>query len=194
MKSGITIVIPSIPPRKELLSRALSSVFLQTHSVDAISISFDKNHQGSWHTRNSAISMVETEWLGFLDDDDELLPHHVEFLLNKQEETGADMLWGWFNVIGGTDPFPTYRGRQYNIEVPHIVPITYIVRTSLIKEAIHTMGGFQPDTSKVGAWDIQDMPLINQLVKLGAKTHADNEITWKWHHHKDNTSGLPTRW
>jgi len=193
---GVTIAIPSIPPRRELLARALNSVAAQTPApAAAVSIAYDTTHAGAWATRNRAAAAVRTEWTGFLDDDDELLPHHLDHLLRVHAITGADMVWGWFDVVGGIDPFPTYRGRQYDPGQPHIVPITYLVRTAALHHALAVMGGFQADDPHHGgSWDVQDQPLIDTLVKLGYTLHANPSTTWLWHHHGRNTSGLPTRW
>jgi hypothetical protein len=67
-----------------------------------------------------------------------------------------------------------------------------MVRTEYVLEALHSMGGFQADV--VGAWDVQDMPLINYMVKGGAKLHAIEDTVWRWYHHGGNTSGMPGRW
>lgn len=191
MNDDICIVIPTIPPRHALLLRALASVQAQRRAVAAISVAQDIRREGAWTTRNRALEAVTTEWTGFLDDDDELLSHHTEFLLDKATEHGLDMVWGWFRVIGGVDPFPMHQGRQYDITTPHIVPISYIVRTELLHEAVAAMGGFKPDG--IGAWDNQDQPLFDAMARLG-KHMAFPDITWHWHHHTSNTSGLPQRW
>jgi hypothetical protein len=164
----------------------------QTQPVSDVSIAIDHHHEGAWATRNRAMSGITTTWTAFLDDDDEFLPHHVQFLLNRCEEHGLDMAWGWFEIPGGGDPFPHYRGRQYDINQPHIVPITYIVKTEILKDAVASCGGFCPD--EIGSWDLQDMPIINAIHSLGAKMMAFPDTTWKWNHHLANTSGLPTRW
>jgi glycosyltransferase involved in cell wall biosynthesis len=152
----------------------------------------DTEHEGAWVTRNRAAAAVRTEWTAFLDDDDELLPIHVEHLLSVAAEHQADVVWGWFRVVGGGDPFPHYRGKQYDPAQPHVVPITYMVRTELLRAAVERMGGFMPDT--IGAWDNQDMPLLSEFAAQGGRMVASPETTWVWHHHGANTSGLPTRW
>ena len=193
MKRGIGICIPSIPPRRELLGRAIKSVTEQILPVEAVSVAFDVLHEGAWSTRNRALqNLASTEWVMFLDDDDELLPHCTRRLYDAVLETGADMVWGWYDVVGGGDPFPHYRGRQYSIDQPHIIPITYMVKTEYVMHALEKMGGFQGDTA--GSWDVQDMPIINHMVQCGAKLHAVEDTVWKWHHHGRNTSGMPERW
>lgn len=193
--STITVAIPTIPPRSMMLARAVLSAIRQDRPIDAVSIAVDHNHDGAWATRNRAAAAVSTEWTAFLDDDDELMPHHTAVLLDAAAEHQADIVWGWFRVVGGHDPFPWGQGKQYDPDSPdhHIVPITYVVRTELLHQAMAEIGGFGADDEQTGAWQVQDKPLFDLMCRLG-KAHAIAEPTWRWHHHATNTSGLPTRW
>lgn len=188
---GVTIVIPTIPPRAPLLARAMVSVMRQTNPVCAASIAVDADHEGAWATRNRALATVATEWTAFLDDDDELYAFHTEMLLELAAEQHADLVWGWFDVTGGIDPFPMHRGKPFDVDEPHIVPITYLVRTELLHDAVAATGGFLADDA--GAWDNQDQPLFVEMARRGV-TACTDRATWRWHHHSRNTSGLPTRW
>lgn len=191
MTPGVTVVIPTIPPRGPELARAIVSVMRQTWPAVGMSIAIDRDHEGAWATRNRALRTVDTEWTAFLDDDDEFYPHHLDVLGNLVIATGADLAWGWFDVAGGADPFPMHRGRPFDPDHPHIVPITYMVRTDLLHCAVEMTGGFLPD--EAGAWDNQDQPLFVQMARIG-KTACTEQATWKWTHHSRNTSGLPSRW
>lgn len=187
--SDVTICIPTIPPRERFLERAIVSVRQQTIPTDWV-VAVDENHDGAWTTRNRAAEMAKTEWIGFLDDDDVLMDHHVQHLLEIAFKHDAVMSWGWFHVIGGRDPFPHYRGRQYNPHHPHIVPITYLVQRDVFLKT----GGFREDAG-VGAWDAQDQPVIDEIFDLsGGALIASSRKTWWWHHHGGNTSGMPNRW
>ena len=190
--NAVTVVIPTIPPRARMLARAVTSVAGQTRPAAATVIVNDSTGGGAWETRTAGALHVRTPWCAFLDDDDELLPHHLATLLDLAETTGAGVTWGWFDVIGGVDPFPQHRGRPYDLADPHIVPITYLVRTAVLFEAIHATGGFAADPDETGAWDVQDQPLFDALVELGGAACTD-AVTWLWHHHGRNTSGLPSR-
>lgn len=186
--SDATICIPTIPPRAHLLERAVRTVQTQSRPTQCL-VEVDTEHRGAWETRNRAARAATTEWIGFLDDDDALFPNHVDWLLRVAQENNADMVWGWFVVIGGADPFPQYRGRQYDPTQPHIVPITYLIRRELWMDT----PGFQADVG--GSWDVQDQPVLDAAYeKSGGKLFATPEITWRWYHHGANTSGLPTRW
>ncbi len=48
------------------------------------------HHQGG--AKNIGLSMAQGEWIGFIDADDWVKPYYYEKLLQKAEETGADMV------------------------------------------------------------------------------------------------------
>src|ERR1700734_826097 len=85
---GVTIVIPTIPPRASMLKRAVASVDAQTKILAGLIIEADPEHTGSAATRNRALARVETEWVLFLDDDDQLMPNALQVLTEAQEATG----------------------------------------------------------------------------------------------------------
>jgi len=190
--NDVTVVIPTIPTRARMLVRAVASVMAQSAPAAAVVIATDADEVGAWETRNRGAAHVRTPWCAFLDDDDELLPHHLEHLLELADRTGAGLVWAWFDVIGGTDPIPHNRGRPYDLEAPHTVPITYLVRTDILFRAMVDTGGFQPDPDGTGSFDVQDHPVFHRMATLTG-TACDDAITWLWHHHARNTSGLPGR-
>jgi hypothetical protein len=191
-RDTVTVCVPTLTTRAPLLSRALASVGAQTRPADALAVAVDADRAGAWVTRNRAARMARTRWVAFLDDDDELLPHHLEHLLWAAAEQRADVVWGWFEVVGGNDPFPPhFPTKQYDPAQPHVVPISYLVRRELLEEATEQMGGFLPDGSSGGAWDAQDGPLMTAMCTLGGVLCPTGEVTWRWHHHGKNTSGLP---
>lgn len=186
----VTVCIPSIPTRADLLSRAVCSVSCQDRPADAISIAFDTKREGAGPTRTRALMAANTTWVAFLDDDDELLPHHLDLLLTTAREEEADVIWGWYHVQGGLDPLRLHEGRQWNRDHPHLFPITALVRTELAKE----VGGFDAPNHPSGAISGEDYPFWCRLNDLGAKFLHVNNRTWIWHHHGKNTSGMPHRW
>lgn len=189
---AVTIVIPSIPSRGRMLTRAIASCVEQTHPPAAIITSLDLDGAGAWGNRNRGALHVRTPWCAFLDDDDELLPHHLATLLTLAETASAGLTWGWFDVVNGADPFPQHRGRPFDPAAPHIVPITYLVRTEVLLEAMAAVGGFAADHAGTGAWDVQDQPVFVAMAELGGTANTA-DTTWLWHHHESNTSGLPER-
>jgi hypothetical protein len=191
--ADVTVCIPTVPGRYLQLCRAVKSVEDQDYPRHLIQVEAVLDHyprQGAWATRNRAAAAADTEWIAFLDDDDEFLPWHLSMLLQVADDWGVDMAWGWFEVVGGTDPFPMHRGRQFDPQEPHIVPITYLIRRELFIDT----RGFQPDTDVTGSWEAQDAGVILDAYTLsGGKLMAIPETTWRWHHHGWNTSGLPHR-
>lgn len=194
--STVTVVTPSIPTRAHLLVEALRSVADQTRLPDAISVAIDHHHNGAAATRNRALAPVTTDWIAFLDDDDLLDPHHLERLLAHAEETGADLVYPWFTVDGGTDPLGV-EGRPFDPEAlrrANYIPITYLVRTKVIQG----VGGFpgpgwhddlgiqlQPDVATCEDW-----AALLRMVDAGAVVVHLPERTWIWRHWGGNTGGV----
>ena len=191
----ITVAIPTIPPRSAQLTRAVQSVLVQTYPATAIAIAVDNDRQGAPATRNRALNSVTTEWVAFLDDDDEFMPQHLERLVHHAQETGADYVYSWFECVGGSDPLG-YFGKVFDHDNPTDTTITVMVRTELAKQV-----GFYPLILEEGYPLCEDMWFTRGCVAAGAKISHCPEITWKWHHWgwglpgiQGNTSGLPSRW
>lgn len=203
---SICVVIPSIPTRKEQLGRAVLSVTAQTLPADQISISIDNERIGSSRNRNRAAFAADTDWVAFLDDDDEMDPNHLEVCMAHAERTGADLVFPWHRILRYGQPLPdlfTQRGIAdadivEKLDKGNFIPITVLVRTELLK----SVGGF-PDP-KSEEWPLSsatDWGCWKRLVRAGAKFSHINEVTWTWHHwgwgkpgQPGNTSGQVTRW
>ena len=211
---SVTVCIPSIPPRSDLLKRALKSVSAQTRPVTDVAIAFDTLKQGAGPTRSRALATVRTEWTAFLDDDDELKPKHVDLCLEWARATDADVVYPWFDVVSGGDPFPMFEGQAWDPAAPHIFPITVLAKTEAFHAAAEKLGGFPSppgmgshivtphldETGKVveaidpNHWSGDDWPFWWTVNDMGYTISHLPERTWLWHHDSGNTSGLPTRW
>lgn len=193
MRPGVTAVIPAIPPRvgDGKLNRALASVLGQTRAVDAVSVSIDHGRTGSSVNRNQALAGVRTEWTALLDDDDEWGPDHIALLMAHARETGANLVYPWFNVPGGFDPWPHREGEPFSREAlrgENYIPITVLVRTELLRD----VGGFRPKGPPDNPCD--DWGTWEALLDRGARFEHLNRRTWTWHWHGTNTSGRRDRW
>ena len=186
----ITIATATIPPRVGpggLLERAVNSVKTQTlQPSGGISAALDVNHEGAAVTRQRALDAVRTEWVAFLDDDDELYENHLQVLTELAREHDASYVYSWFN---GNNPFPMHRGRQMDVNDPHHTTMTVMVKTELAKEA-----GFRNHPDENAVWPGEDWNFTLRCIALGATFAGTGEITWNYHVHRGNTSGLPTRW
>jgi glycosyltransferase involved in cell wall biosynthesis len=197
IRSGITAVIPSIPPRVgKQLHRALDSVLMQTRPVDAISVSVDHGRRGSALNRTRALSGVGTEWVALLDDDDEWMPEHVGLLMQHAIETGADVVYPWFDIpeVPWGDPWPEREGQPFDEELlrkGNYIPITVLARTELLWAA----GGFTSKDPENPDSMCDDWGTWERLLASGAKFSHLNRRTWLWHWWggpgEGNTSGRP---
>lgn len=188
----ISVVVPTIPPRARLLMRALASVAAQTRMPDEIIVTVDHDARGATWTRQHGLDQATGDWVAFLDDDDELLPLHLERLLEVAESSDADMVFPWFHVVGGRDPFPQHFGRQWNRTDPTQTTITFLVR----RQAAIDCGGFlEPDdagTDGDGHRAGEDFRFVCRLGEKHRIVHLP-ERTWRYHHDSHNTSGRPWR-
>lgn len=193
----VAIVIPTIPPRHGMVLEAVESVLNQAADGVIPIVVQDRRREGAWATRNQGIAhacSMDVDWIGFLDDDDLLLSNHVETLLQVARDHDARVVWSWFDVEGGRDPFPLHRGKPYDPEHPHIFPIPYLVEATAMRQMFHETGGFQADPNGTGNWLIQDWPVVDALWRITEGAFACTpEVTWIWRHHGRNTSGLPGR-
>ncbi len=89
----VTFVIPCAPYHIHLLPRALASLHAQTVPVDHVAI-FDADRRGAGWARNRGIERVKTEFLVFLDADDEVLPSYAERTLARWR--GKFVYTDWF--------------------------------------------------------------------------------------------------
>lgn len=184
----ITLIITTIPPRAALLREMLHSVAEQTLLPAQIIIESDPQHTGSAATRNRAMEKVTTPLLCFADDDDILEPHHLETLMYGMEESGADVVYSGYTVVGGTDPRPDREGKPFDAE--ELRRGSYITVSSLVRTGLARQAGFcvVPGTS------LDDWGWYLGLLDLGAIFHHVPEKTYRWMHWEGNTSGLGTRW
>lgn len=208
----MTVLVPTIPGRDELLARAMASVRAQTRPADAVLLECDTGRTGAGPTRNRLLARVSTEWTAFLDDDDEFYPHHLRVCLDHAAATGADLVYPWFDMIGWTpvtesanaaDPLATSVGGAWvsPFGVPfgaeqeahlrtagNFIPITVLVRT----EALRSVGGFPtPGTPEWPDAAREDWGGWLRLLDAGATFSHVQCRTWRWNHHDGHTGGLP---
>jgi len=186
---GVTLVIPTIPPRSGMLVRALKTVAAQRVKFSDVHLAYDLDRAGAAVTRQRGLDTVRTRWVAFLDDDDELYPIHLETLIHAVIDSGADLVYPWFDVGGGSDPFPDFFGRVFDPACPNMFPITVLART----EMLHATDGFRPDPDYEHG-NGEDWVMWKDLVRLGADIRHVPVRTWRWNHDSGNTSGRADRW
>lgn len=203
MPSDITVVVTTIRPRIQagLLARALASVGRQTLQPDTVVISEDTAREGAAVTRQRGTARVTTSLVAYLDDDDEFGSEHLARCHQLLVDTGADLVYPWFDVAGGGDPFPMIFGREFDPDKYGInqIPVTFLARTAAIRGAGGWTEGWDPalaenpGTDEYGNRAGEDYMLTCRMVAAGARIVHLPERTWTWHHDSGNTSGLPSR-
>lgn len=194
--SGVTVVIPTIPPRMKMLRRALWSALTQNTPPAAVIVETDTAREGSAVVRTRGLMKATTEYTAFLDDDDQLLPQHLQVLAQVAERTGADVVYPWPQMAGGPDPCPDRFGQPFDPDLLRrrsYIPVTSLVRTSLAQQ----VGGFRiPDCSPH-----DDHGFYLAMLDAGATFVHVPARTWIWNIHgygqpgiSGNTSGSPLRW
>lgn len=188
----ISLVIPTIPPRKHLYERLMRSVVAQTMQPTWVHVELDAEREGSAATRNRGLAKVTTDFVTFADDDDELMPHHIQTLWEAQQESGADVVYSGYQVIGGTDPRPDRKGLPFDAD--ELRRGSYITIHSLVRTSLAQAARFEFDP--VSGMD--DHGFYLRLLDLGATFHHVPVETYRWYHwvnaetgQRGNTSGRP---
>ena len=197
--ADVTICTATIPTRVELLQRAIQSVTNQTLKVKEHSIKIDLDKLGQPAVLDQIIEQATTKYVAILDDDDELLPNHIELLYQKIIETDADLVFPHFKYSNISDAghLEKFRGLPWDNNNPHQVPVTWIAK----RQAILDVGGFSGDfdvlsyqVDNEGNRIGQDFNLIKKLAQANKHITNISEITWIYHVGHGSTLGMPIRW
>jgi hypothetical protein len=110
-----------------------------------------------------------------VDDDDLLLPHHVETLTGNL--SGADIVWTWTEVRGRSwNPNAAYTPGRLSHE--NYIPSNMAMRTGLWRE----LGGYRSGPQHPD-WD-----MLQRCENSGATFVNVPEITWVYRFHGQNMS------
>lgn len=191
--SDISVVIPTHLARVKngMTKRAVGSVLGQTRPAAAVIVENDLFGAGASRTRDSGLQKVTTDWVAFLDSDDQFKPEHLDVLFQAAMEQDADYVYSWYEPVGfGSDPLPHF-GKVFNPERPTQTTITTLVRTELAQAV-----GFRdvtPGKLIDGERYGEDFQFTVEVIAKGGKIVHVPRRTWLWNYHGLNTSGLPTR-
>jgi hypothetical protein len=197
---SVTVIIASIPPRFKGRKRAINSSLNQTMRPDNVLVNIDFSRRGAAETRDMLLKAVDTKYVCILDDDDWLLPHHIETLYTVAEEHNADLVYPWHKLSIGDQygsHLERWRGVPWDDSNMHQVPITWMAKTASLRK----VGGFSSnfdtlsnnldqDGNRIG----EDYLMLHKMVDRGMKIVHVNEVTWVWNWDGDGTHGRPDRW
>ena len=186
---GVTVCVAAHPARltNGLLARALASVWAQTRQPERVLVVNDTLRVGAGTVRQQLLDMVQTEWLAWLDSDDEWFPEHLEKVMRVAEETDSVWVHSYFECRG-VDPLGHF-GVPFNPCTPHHTTMVILERTYLAKEV-----GFPPSATH-GRFSNEDWAHITGFAQLCCErnlkmTHLP-ERTWTYHMGHGNSSGRP---
>jgi glycosyltransferase involved in cell wall biosynthesis len=169
----LTLVTVTQPKRRNLLPEMLATVAQQTVLPDAHLMVWDHG-AGFEASVNRAVGMVETDYYCLVDDDDLLLPDHVETL---KANLSADIVWTWTEV----------RGRNWNpnslyqpgvLQQRNYIPSNHAFRTDLFRE----LGGYRKGAGH------PDHDLLARAEAAGASFLNVPKVTWVYRFHGGNMS------
>lgn len=194
---AVTVAIPYHEERKRngMLNRAIASVEAQTSRPGMLLLESDPDRTGSAATRNRALAKVTTEWVLWLDSDDQLMPNAVQLLTEAQAETGADVVSGgaWIpQRPGHREPVgPSAPGwiRRETVMARSVLHVTSLVRASLARAA-----GFRYERDPGTGMMLDDYGFYRALAEAGATFFRIPETVLIWNVHGGNTSGSPANW
>ena len=204
-RTDISVVIPTHPGRDpQMLLEAVQSATGQDHLPEAVHVQYDKERRGASWARNEALKAVRTHWVAFLDSDDRLYPNHLQVLLGAAHDTGADLVYPYFDTDGPDVLCTSQFGRVVSPEgVPFgeeqrqwlyhrggFIPVTHLVRTDRVKKAggFPQQGRFPVKPGNISG-DCEDFGLLLRLLDRGARFHHVPVRTWFYRQHGDNTGG-----
>ena len=135
----IAVITPTIASRSSFLKECVQSVLNQTTNIPILHlVGEDINKVGCGIMRNQLVSFADPsyDWIAFLDDDDLMLPQHLE-LLSQHCDT-ADIIYSDCETIGWEKSWNTIPFNREIMQQRNYIPVTVLMRRSLFE----SMGGF----------------------------------------------------
>ena len=132
-----------------LSARAVASVACQTVLPEAVFQVHDSAGTDLSSVRNRAASYSESDWLIFLDADDELDPDYVESMLEGE----GDMRWpSTLGVVDGKeDDAPVLLTPRYD---NFLIGNHMVIGTMVRRELFQKVGGFREGLTILEDWDL----------------------------------------
>lgn len=83
-------------------TKAVLDKFIEERNLSIQLHVIHQENMGICHTRNKGIDMAKGKYVAFVDHDDSMYDNALELLVNRAEETGADMVIGGFELTDAT--------------------------------------------------------------------------------------------
>lgn len=168
----LTLVTVTQEKRRGMLPEMVATVADQTVLPAAHVLVWDRG-SGFVASVNRAVSMVDTGYFCLVDDDDLLMPDHVETLVGS---LSADVVWTWCEVVGRSwNPNSGYMPGV--LQTQNYIPSNHAFRTQLF----HDLGGYRPAGHP-------DHDLLARAEAAGASFLNVPKVTWTYRFHGGNMS------
>jgi len=195
----VTICTAHIPPRGPHLSRAVMSIASQTVLPKEHLISVDYNKIGQPANLDKCVWSAKSKYVAILDDDDEMLPDHLELIYDYIESTGADLVYPWFKfeTSGNAGHLEEFAFKEWKNEEFHTIPITWIAKTDVIKAVGGFSNGFDPCSFNVDEKGFRigsDRNITRNIINAGYIIKHLPKVTWIYHDRHQRTLGMPNKW
>lgn len=131
--------------------------------------------------RNQLLRASTADWVAVLDDDDLMLPNHLETLLSVDPVAkGIHIVYSYCKVDGrpGWNP-----NREFSAEAlrrGNFIPSTALISRSMLL----TIGGWRPSSQVENGWEDWDLWL--RALDGGAHFFCVPEVTWVYRFHNGN--------
>lgn len=183
----LTVIIPTVAGRGELLMEAVHSIEAQTLPPLGFKVATDHELAGPHAPLNELARGVYTTWLFRLDDDDLLDPDHFEVLSHWLDDD-ADIVYTFCRIEGGGDDHPPGQfqdrwqaeyGWDY-LRTTNFIPSAAAIRTSLWRE----LGGLRDHP-------FEDWDFWVRALDAGARFRCVPAVTWTYRMNAEWQHRLP---
>lgn len=186
--ADLTVLVPTIAERGDLLIEALSSIEAQTLPTN-YRVAYDHHHDGPAKLLNYMAKGTTSEWLFRLDDDDLLDPDHFEVLSHWLDDD-ADIVFTWCRVEGGGELHPPeqFQARWQaefgweHLSVTNWIPCSAAIRTSLWRQ----LGGLDEQHT------FEDWDFWQRALAAGARFRCVPTVTWTYRMNPEWQHRLPS--
>lgn len=179
---NIAVITPSLPARSKMLGEAIESVKSQSLQPKCHLIAMGLGRSIARNVMaDGAFFRLGCNWLAFLDDDDLLLPNHLE-LLASAVNVDTDLVYSRCQVqveAGVSHPDVSDWARGWSasdINVANWIPVTVLMRASTFFD----LGGFNSTTEPREDWD-----LWQRLADIDGAVESVDEVTWTYRFHNN---------
>ena len=146
------------------LHNKIKKIISQNNKLTLININKTGISNNAGYVRNEGIKLVKTDWVGFVDDDDELSPLYVENFINSINQY-SNLKCIIFRMMYNNGTF--FPDKESNNFIQDRVGISFCYSMSLTREGIL----FQ-------ASSVEDFKLLSKIREKGHKILMSNSICY----------------